>query len=300
MTSLRLAALLVVPLWLAGCGDDSGTPTADSGAMPDTGSESGTDPSSEADGDTESGDDGSTTAGETVDSTGSAACTPADGDPVQELVTLTSDDGKALTGVVTRPTTGSCLPAVVLIHQFGNDKSQWDGELAAFVARGYVTLAIDLRGHGESDPQDGAFNGLLTDPDQAPLDVQAAIAHLANDAAVDSSRIGVVGTSIGANLAVVAASQDLGVAATVAISARLDPVESLLGGAAVSVGPLLCFAGETDGGGDQAMTCSALEPLSSGPAMSVILPGTAAHGVAIVDMFPETFPAVLDFLDANV
>ncbi len=299
--------LLLAPWLLTACSDEPaadpdpvGSTGATTAAMPTASGSSSGDATGGAD---ESGPPAdSLGGGDTTDagSTGSPACAEPAGDPQQEIVSLTTSDGKAIAGIITRPATGSCLPAALLLHQFGNDKSQWNAHLPAFIAAGYVTLAIDLRGHGESDPQDGAFNDLLTDPDQAPLDVQAAIAHLMGDDAVDPARVGVVGTSIGANLAVVAASQDLGVGATVALSTRLTPVESLLGGAAVSLGPLLCYAGETDGGGDQAMTCAALEPLSSGPAQSVILPDTGAHGVAIVDGFPETVPAIIDFLDANL
>ncbi|MBL4686242.1 MAG: alpha/beta fold hydrolase [Nannocystaceae bacterium] len=309
-TSLT-AALCIVPLLTACATDDA---ESDDAAASDTAGSSGsTGPSAETSTTSPQGSDdaasttedadGTTSDGSndtTVDGTSSGACVEPGGDPVQDAITLTTADGKSISGIVTRPSTGSCLPAALLLHQFSNTKSQWDAHLATFIERGYVTLAIDLRGHGESDPQDGAFNDLLTDPDQAPLDVQAALEHLQGHQAVDTSRIAVVGTSIGANLAVVAASQDLGVRATVAISTRLTPVQSLLGGAQIAVGPLLCYAGETDGGGDQAMTCGALEPLSSGPADSVILPGSSAHGVTIVDTFPETIPSILDFLDANL
>lgn len=300
-----LAALCIVPHLTACATDDADSEavsaesdTADSSAS--TGASASTSTASQRGSDdansTTSDDSGDSTA----DATSSGACVDPGGPPVQDAITLMTADGKSISGIVTRPTTGSCLPAALLLHQFSNTKSQWDAHLATFIERGYVTLAIDLRGHGESDPQDGAFNDLLTDPDQAPLDVQAALEHLQGHQAVDTSRIAVVGTSIGANLAVVAASQDLGVRTTVAISTRLTPVQSLLGGARIAVGPLLCYAGETDGGGDQAMTCGALEPLSTGPAESVILPGSSAHGVTIVDTFPETIPGILDFLDSNL
>lgn len=234
------------------------------------------------------------------DSTGVGACVAASGDPVAQPMTLTTPDGTSIAGIVTRPALGTCLPAVLFVHQFNLDKSQWSAHVDTFVAAGYVTMAIDLRGHGESGPAMGSLTDVLTDPAQAPSDVATALAFLLADAPVDEARVGIVGTSIGANLAVVAASQDLGVSATVAISTRVDPVTSLLDGLPVSLGPFACWAGENDGGGDHAMSCGVFEMASSGPAASTVLPGTGAHGVQIVDDFPETIPSVLAFLDANL
>ena len=78
------------------------------------------------------------------------------------------------------------------------------------------------------------------------------------------------------------------------------PIEALLGGAAVAVGPLLCFAGENDGGGDQAASCQSLVAGAAGPAEAVIVPGSSAHGVELVQMFPDTVSATLTFLDENL
>ena len=180
------------------------------------------------------------------------------------------------------------------------DKTQWDAHIAAFTQRGYTTLALDLRGHGESDPADGMLSDILTDPNQAPLDVRAALEYLQGLPEIDDARIAVVGTSVGANLAVVAAAQGVGVAATVAVSARLSAIEALLDGTAVTVGPVLCYAGQTDGAGAQAETCTNLEAASAGPAQSIILEGSAAHGVSIINDFPDTIPAIVEFLDTTM
>lgn len=309
MRCAYLVALVVANTSLSACAEDS-TPegNADSTSSSETGTaqDDGVAMTDDADdGTSEDGQAGSGTSTGAAEAgadseSGELGCSDPATTGTTVLIELDAADGKGIAGSVTHPDGGACLPAVVLLHQFNSNKEQWDAQIEAFTVRGYVTLAIDLRGHGDSDAQDGALADILTDPDQAPLDVAAAVAYLVDDATVDAERIGVVGTSIGANLAVVAATQQPEVKVAVPISTRLDPVEALLGGAPISLGPVLCYAGETDGGGDHAMTCAALEPLSSGPATSVILPGTSAHGVAIVQDFPETMPAVLDFLDANL
>jgi len=283
-------------LLACGADDAASEPSGSTGAEP---SQSSTAVATETGQGSGAVDDGSSTSDGGSDSSTTSACTPMGDTAESTPVTLATADGKTLAAVLSAPDVGTCLPAVVLVHQFGLNQSQWSDQLAAFVERGYVTLTIDLRGHGDSDSADGDLTELLTDPDQAPLDMEAAIAYLQAHEAVDAGRIAVVGTSIGANLAIVAATQH-DVAAAVAISARATPVESLLGGAAVSVGPLLCMAGASDGGGDQAASCATFEGFSSGPAESIILADTAAHGVEIVDMFPETVPTILTFLDENL
>lgn len=295
-----------------GCGDDGvdadsgATESAATGSASSTGATTPTTTSSGSSGSSSSTGDSPDSTGidssqETgSDSTGAGACVGPTGDPVAEPTTLTTPDGTSIAGIVTRPAQGSCLPAVLFVHQFNLDKSQWSAHVDTFVAAGYVTMAIDLRGHGESDPAAGPLADILTDPAQAPSDVATALAFLMADESVDAARVGIVGTSIGANLAVVASSQDLGVSATVAISTRVEPVTSLLDGRPLSLGPFACWAGENDGGGDHAMSCGVFETASSGPAESTVLPGTAAHGVQIVDDFPETIPSVLAFLDANL
>lgn len=294
----------------AACGDDgvnedSGaaesaatTSSGSTGAGAQTSSGSGSSSSSTGDRPGSTGLGSSEEGGS--DTTGVGACVAPSGDPVAEPMTLTTPDGTSIAGIVTRPAQGTCLPAVLFVHQFNLDKSQWSDHVDTFVAAGYVTMAIDLRGHGESGPAVGSLTDVLTDPAQAPTDVATALAFLLADASVDEARVGIVGTSIGANLAVVAASQDIGVSAAVAISTRVDPVTSLLDGLPVSLGPFACWAGENDGGGDHAMSCGVFEMASSGPAASTVLPGTAAHGVQIVNDFPETIPSVLTFLDANL
>ena len=76
-----------------------------------------------------------------------------------------------------------------------------------------------------------------------PSEAATALAFLVADGSADAARAGIVGASIGADLAAVASSQDLGVLATVAISTRFDLVTSLLDGRARSLGPFACIAG---------------------------------------------------------
>jgi len=58
-------------------------------------------------------------------------------------------DGASLKGTWTLAGNGK-QPAVLLLHQAGSSRSEFDFLLPDLHARGWHTLAIDLRGHGES------------------------------------------------------------------------------------------------------------------------------------------------------
>tara|TARA_B110001452_G_scaffold35422_2_gene27257 strand:- start:6169 stop:7158 length:990 start_codon:yes stop_codon:yes gene_type:complete len=58
------------------------------------------------------------------------------------------------------------LPTTVLVHGLDSSKETWSGVLSDLAARGYPTLALDLRGHGESPlgpPDDFSAEALASD-----------------------------------------------------------------------------------------------------------------------------------------
>jgi pimeloyl-ACP methyl ester carboxylesterase len=65
------------------------------------------------------------------------------------MQTISSFDG---TNVAYRYMPGKLkYPTLVFLHGVGGNWTVWKKELIAFEKKGYPTLAIDLRGHGESD-----------------------------------------------------------------------------------------------------------------------------------------------------
>lgn len=265
--------------------DSTGSSSGASTGSGESGATSSTGPSADSSG------EGTTAGGETA-----SDCAPAGGELVREDVVLQAADGLQIAATVARPAEGECLPGVLLVHQFTMSRAQWDDVLPPLVDAGFVALAIDLRGHGDSDPQPGPFNDLLTDPDQAPLDVAAGLQWLSEHEAVDPDRLGVVGTSIGANLSVVALHEGR-VRAAVPVSPRLDPILSLAGmPAALMVSDVFCLAADGDGGGAQAQTCTDLVAQATGEARLEIIEGSSAHGVAIIDGFPEVVPEIITWL----
>jgi dienelactone hydrolase len=117
-------------------------------------------------------------------------------------------------------------PGVLLLHQRGKDKSSWGRFPELLTKQGYAVLAIDLRGHGETTGPDGKRGSVnaLTDADYMAMlnDVSAADDFLHKQKGVDADRIGIIGASIGANLAIMYLAGDRHVRTAVCLSPGLD------------------------------------------------------------------------------
>ena len=119
------------------------------------------------------------------------------------------------------------LPAVVLCAGTGGTKEQTGGRLGSTLAQhGYIALAFDYRGWGESDsrlmsvdpqPKPGeqhemtikvkALRGQMSYAEQTE-DIRAAVSYIVGEPGVDAERIGLWGTSYGGGLVVWATGND--------------------------------------------------------------------------------------------
>jgi alpha-beta hydrolase superfamily lysophospholipase len=136
-------------------------------------------------------------------------------------VTLRTDDGLALAATWFEPSSRPA-PAVILVHMLNRSRREWDLLAQRFAWEGIGALTIDLRGHGESPGGMAPGDGSQTDYSSMLLDVKAARRHLAARADVQQSRVGILGASIGANLAVLEASADATIASLALLSPSLD------------------------------------------------------------------------------
>ena len=118
--------------------------------------------------------------------------TPADWGFAYDAVTFTSEDGTQLSGWH--------IPAknqatVILLHGYNNNRMgmTWHAEVLA--RHDYGVLLYDLRGHGESGGDRRSFGWADVD------DVVAALNFLDAQATRDSERVGILGFSIGGQIA---------------------------------------------------------------------------------------------------
>jgi dienelactone hydrolase len=129
-------------------------------------------------------------------------------------VTIPSGDGTIIAGeyyeTLNRP-----APGVVLVHMLSRNKSDWRELPDRIRDAGITALTIDLRGHGGSSGSAGDLPAMIQD-------VRAAARWLASRANVRPDAIAIVGASLGASLALLAATDVPQVRAIGVVSPSLD------------------------------------------------------------------------------
>jgi pimeloyl-ACP methyl ester carboxylesterase len=164
-------------------------------------------------------------------------------------VSFKATDGAMVYGTLRTPAQPN-RPAMLLLHMWGSDRTSWDLFARAAASQGFMTLAIDLRGHG--DARAAGANVVATAPeslvnDILEHDIGSAIDYLVDNGA-DPDNLVLVGASVGANLALAYASVDTRIQAVVLLS----PGEEYRGVAvmpaldAYSHRPLMILATEGD------------------------------------------------------
>ncbi len=146
--------------------------------------------------------------------------------PSAEQVTFTTSDGVTISATLHHPSPGTRVPCVILLHQNKSDRSSWAQLIPLLLQNNYAALALDLRGHGASTNFGGRTRTFadFTDADYAAMinDVRAAANYLHNRKDINGGRLGLIGASIGANLALQYASEDRTVRTVIMLSPGLD------------------------------------------------------------------------------
>lgn len=140
-------------------------------------------------------------------------------------VTFQSGDGTTLAGELFDASLGSSpvargaaedrAPGVVLVHMLSRNKGDWHGLPDRIREAGMTALAFDLRGHGGSAGSAADFPAMVQD-------VRAAVQWLASRAGVRPDAIAVIGASLGASLALLAAAELPQIRAVGLLSPSLD------------------------------------------------------------------------------
>jgi dienelactone hydrolase len=145
-------------------------------------------------------------------------------EPGSTEMSLTTPDGFVIKGTLTLPARDASsglpsgrrthrVPVVILAHQFGSNRAGWSPLVDKLHALGIGTLALDLRGHGESTSKGGetvkvsddfAASSKAVGFDKIPSDLAQAADWLRKQPSVDKRRIGLAGASVGAASVLVA------------------------------------------------------------------------------------------------
>ena len=222
-------------------------------------------------------------------------------------VTLQTSDGFTLSGTFMETAGSSPFPACLLVHEVGKDRTVYAELQQKLSDAGIDSLAIDLRGHGKSNAGGSIdYHNFSEDQQWVAMsaDLAAGLAWLRAQPSVDKTRIGIVGASIGANLAVITAADDMigGAEPPVACLALLSPglnyhgVQPNFRGHDLGHIPVLIYSGTSDAqsySGSQSLSQAA----RSGELRSF---NGQAHGTDLFGADPNILPDVVTWIKANI
>jgi dienelactone hydrolase len=208
-----------------------------------------------------------------------------------QVVAFRLADGRMLSGLwmeaQNRP-----APAVVLVPMLGRSHDEWQATAQRLSDVNINALAIDLPGTAlPASPAE------LSRWHQA---VRAAVAYLVSQPAdVRAAAIGLLGASLGANLALVDAAEDMGVASLALVSPSLDyrgvRIDSLM--ANYGSRPALLIASVHDP--YAARSVRALAQDTSG-AREVRWSNVPAHGTVLLSRDPELATAIVEWFQRTL
>lgn len=205
-----------------------------------------------------------------------------------ETIALRASDGTALSAVwhaSARP-----APAVLLVHMLTRSHADWDLTAQALNVSGFGVLALDLRGHGASEGASSALGSMQ-------LDVQAALDWLKTRQDVLTDRLGIIGASLGASLAVLAAAADPAVRSIALLSPASEyrglRCEAAMRRFAERSGAVMLVAST----GDPYALRSArhFETMGAGPRDLRVIDGTNAHGTTLLNARPDLVSSLVDW-----
>jgi pimeloyl-ACP methyl ester carboxylesterase len=206
---------------------------------------------------------------------------------LSQRVTFHTDDGLTVAATWYEPSVRPA-PAVILVHMLRKSSRDWDQLATRLAAEGIGALAVDLRGHGESQGNADDYAGMVRD-------VRAARRLLASRGDVIPSRIGLAGASLGATIAAQAAAEDPSITALALLSPSLEYRGLRIDAAVRKYGarPVLLIASDDDG--YAARSARELQKAGGGSREIMILT-RAGHGTAMLAGDPDLGRRLLEWL----
>lgn len=122
-------------------------------------------------------------------------------------ITFVTPDGVTIAADVVYPAGEGLFPLAILVHEFGQDRRQWDAYHDVFLGAGIAVLTYDTRGFGQSPlaavpTAQAAYFASMTN------DLSAAVAYAQQLKNIDPTKIYTVGAGTGANIALAEAARN--------------------------------------------------------------------------------------------
>ena len=218
-------------------------------------------------------------------------------------------DGFHIIGMLAKPpktTVKHKVPLVIFLHSIGEDSTEW-GTFPAEVKEKLkvATLTLDLRGHGKSILNKNSRkiywqNFQNKDYKKFPYDIVDVIKYLKDQyPELDSSKTALVGTSLGANVALISGSYGLDIKTVIMLSPMLNYKGFDLRLPIVKYGnhPLLFIVSKKDKYPYD--SCLELIKFVQGKKMLKVYP-YGGTGVTLIKFQPDAKPLILDWLKESL
>jgi hypothetical protein len=217
-----------------------------------------------------------------------------------------TQDGWTLSGDLHLPQGVSNPPVLILVHMYGNDRKDFDGLIPYFLKEGFALLAYDIRGHGGSRRHEKDIVRYqdfksADDQERMVIDVKAWLDLLSDRPELKGSKFGVLGGSIGGNIAYVSCGAFPKLKAGVALSASYNEKGILIGNS-VTEGfdphNMLFIAGEKDG--DAAASARKFQATCSGAHRTEVIKDSSKHGLNLIVVHEEAFRLCVDWFKRHL
>ncbi len=205
---------------------------------------------------------------------------------------FTSDGVRLLATYYPPKNSTSRADGLLLLHAAFEDSRSWENFARAAQEMGYAVVAPDLRGHGQS-------GGEKTFDKTMDNDVDAALGLLKTSPGVNGNRIGIVGASLGASLALRGGVRHPEIKSVILLSPGMSMWQIDITEAIIDYGPrpLLLVASQEDA--YAAGTVKTLNEKALGYHQLQMYPGTE-HGTKMIAPHPELIPLMLDWLKKTI
>lgn len=136
--------------------------------------------------------------------------------PTQSYTATSSDGTQIAYDVTIKPGTPMNAPVAILIHGFAGNRITMRMMAFALADKGFICASIDLRGHGSSE-------GIMTTTGSFVNDVNAVIAGLHASGTGNTSRLLLIGHSMGGGVVLTLGTQLTSVAAIIGVAPMSSP-----------------------------------------------------------------------------
>lgn len=219
--------------------------------------------------------------------------------PPARTISIETSDHVVLVGDLRMGETPSA-PLVVLVHQLGSNRAEWEPLLRRLAATpALTTFAVDMRGHGESthraNGREVDWQRFQTrDWERVATDLREVLVALREREGLTPSATALVGASIGSSAVIAEAAHDPSVNVVVALSPgrAYHGFDALTPAAALGDRAFLAVASR----GELPSAETATDMGRLVPGGEVLLVEGSAHGVAMFESAPASLARVDTFL----